>query len=58
MSRRRDRREAPMPAVTAGLLRFFEDSTAGIKIQPVHVVGFCIIFIAISALLLIFPVIP
>ncbi|NIN53366.1 MAG: preprotein translocase subunit Sec61beta [Nitrososphaeria archaeon] len=58
MSRRRDG-EAPMPAVTAGLLRFFEDSAAaGIMIQPIHVIGFSIIFTVISALLLVFPIIP
>ncbi|NIM45974.1 MAG: preprotein translocase subunit Sec61beta [Nitrososphaeria archaeon] len=48
-----------MPAVTAGLLRFFEDSAAaGIMIQPIHVIGFSIIFTVISALLLVFPIIP
>ncbi|MEM2901326.1 MAG: preprotein translocase subunit Sec61beta [Candidatus Bathyarchaeia archaeon] len=36
MSRREKRRrsEAPMPAASAGLLRFFEEETEGIKIRP------------------------
>lgn len=50
MSRDR-RRDAPMPATTAGLLRFFEDSTAGIQIQPLHVIVFSIAFIIVSVIL-------
>ncbi len=40
MSRREKRRErsAPMPAASAGLLRFFEEETQGIKIRPEIVV--------------------
>ena len=40
MSRREKRRErsAPMPAASAGLLRFFEEETQGIKIRPELVV--------------------
>jgi len=36
MARREKRRahEAPMPAATAGLLRFFEEETPGIKLRP------------------------
>ncbi len=36
MSRREKRRraEAPMPAASAGLLRFFEEETEGIKVKP------------------------
>lgn len=39
-SRRQKRRErtAPMPAASAGLLRFFEEETQGIKIRPELVV--------------------
>ncbi|MCW4033426.1 MAG: preprotein translocase subunit Sec61beta [Candidatus Bathyarchaeota archaeon] len=45
------RREAPMPAASAGLLRFFEEETAGIKIRPevVLFVGISIIAISIFA---------
>jgi len=35
--KRRERR-APMPAASAGLLRFFEEETQGIKIRPELVV--------------------
>lgn len=34
MSRRRRRREAPMPASSAGLLRFFEEESHGIRLRP------------------------
>ncbi|HIQ28956.1 MAG TPA: preprotein translocase subunit Sec61beta [Candidatus Caldiarchaeum subterraneum] len=37
MSSRR-RRDAPLPASAAGLLRFFEDESRGIKIRPEFVV--------------------
>jgi len=54
---RRRRREAPPPATMAGLLRFFEDSTAGVQIQPIHLIVITIIFVAISLLILFFPII-
>jgi preprotein translocase subunit Sec61beta len=40
MSKREKRRrdEAPMPAASAGLLRFFEEDTPGIKLSPQLVV--------------------
>jgi len=40
LSRREKRREkgAPMPAASAGLLRFFEEETQGIKVRPELVV--------------------
>jgi len=41
MSRREKRRErsAPVPAASAGLLRFFEEETKGIKVRPELVVA-------------------
>ncbi len=30
----RKKKEAPLPASSAGLLRFFEDETEGVKIRP------------------------
>lgn len=50
MSRREKRRksEAPMPAASAGLLRFFEEETEGIKIRPEFVVVIAAGLIAIS----------
>ena len=40
MTKREKKRErrAPMPAASAGLLRFFEEETQGIKIRPELVV--------------------
>jgi len=36
--RKKRDRTAPMPAASAGLLRFFEEETQGIKIRPELVV--------------------
>lgn len=57
MSKRSSRREkkrqksAPMPAASAGLLRFFEEETPGIKIRPelVIILGVALIIISIIA---------
>jgi preprotein translocase subunit Sec61beta len=40
------KREAPMPMSGAGLMRFFEDETEGIKIQPTYVMVFAAAIIA------------
>ena len=57
-SRRRKRRagNAPMPMGGAGLMRFFEDSSIGIKIGPVTTVifSFSLILVVIFAKLGIF----
>ena len=52
MSDRRERRRkssGPMPAMSAGLLRFFEEETTGIKVRPelVVVISVALIIIAI-----------
>ena len=44
--RRRD--EAPMPAASAGLLRFFEEDTPGIKLSPQLVVISGIMLVALA----------
>jgi len=36
--RKRSDRSAPMPAASAGLLRFFEEETQGLRIRPELVV--------------------
>ena len=41
---------APMPAASAGLLRFFEEETEGIKLRPEIVVGLNIALILIAIL--------
>ena len=55
--RRRD--EAPMPAASAGLLRFFEEDTPGIKLTPQLVVisGVGLVALALIAYFLL-PVLP
>ena len=45
---KRRKREAPMPAASAGLLRFFEEDTPGVKIRPEVVVMFSIGLVAVS----------
>ncbi len=52
MSKRekRRRREAPMPAASAGLLRFFEEETKGIKIRPEILLIMAVALIALSIL--------
>ncbi len=44
-SKKRRRKEAPMPLSSAGLIRFFEEESRGIKIGPVAVVLLAIILI-------------
>ncbi len=34
MSKKKKSDSAPMPAASAGLLRFFEEETEGIKVKP------------------------
>ncbi len=53
MSGREKRRktEAPMPAASAGLLRFFEEDTPGVKLSPQLVVisGIVLVTLALMA---------
>lgn len=53
MSRREKRRQksAPMPAAGAGLLRFFEEETPGVKVRPEAVVILAVALIVICILL-------
>lgn len=45
------RKEAPMPATTAGLLRFFEEESKGIKVRPEIVLGVSAAFIVVVLIL-------
>jgi len=47
---RKKKESAPMPAASAGLLRFFEEETEGIKIRPELLVIFAVALIIISVL--------
>ena len=56
MSQRR-RREAPPPASAAGLLRFFEDSISGIKVNPLYLTIGATVFVIVSLIIrFFFPV--
>jgi preprotein translocase subunit Sec61beta len=47
----RKRKEAgPMPAASAGLLRFFEEETEGVKIRPELLVVISVVLIVASVL--------
>ncbi|MGA2783156.1 MAG: SEC61-beta family protein [Candidatus Bathyarchaeia archaeon] len=45
---KRRKREAPMPAASAGLLRFFEEDTPGIKVGPEIVLMMSIGLVGVS----------
>jgi preprotein translocase subunit Sec61beta len=47
---KRKKEAGPMPAASAGLLRFFEEETEGIKIRPELLVVFAVALIVISVL--------
>lgn len=48
-SRRKKRRSgtAPMPMGGAGLMRFFEDSSIGIKVGPIATIIFAVVLILV-----------
>ncbi len=50
MSRKRKESQGPMPAGSAGLLRFFEEETEGIKIRPEILMALSIGLIVVSVL--------
>ncbi len=54
MSSKKKKSSAPMPASSAGLLRFFEDETHGIKIKPALVLALALSLVVFSIMLLIF----
>jgi preprotein translocase subunit Sec61beta len=46
--------KSPMPAASAGLLRFFEEETEGVKIRPEILVIFAVALVVISVLAKVF----
>ena len=51
------KKNAPLPASSAGLLRFFEDETRGVKVKPEIILGVTGALIGISIVIrIIFPV--
>ncbi|MDR2204121.1 MAG: preprotein translocase subunit Sec61beta [Nitrososphaerota archaeon] len=51
---RKKKDAGPMPAASAGLLRFFEEETEGIKIRPELLVALSITLIVASVLAKVF----
>ena len=54
VSKRKKKETGPMPAASAGLLRFFEEETEGVKIRPELLVVFAVSLIVISVLAKVF----
>ncbi len=52
--RKKKKDTGPMPAASAGLLRFFEEETEGIKVRPELLVVLSVTLIVISVLAKIF----
>lgn len=50
-SKKKKDKKAPMPAASAGLLRFFEEETEGIKVRPELLVILAIVLIVVVSLL-------
>jgi len=48
MSKKKKESQGPMPAASAGLLRFFEEETEGVKIRPELLMVFSIGLIVVS----------
>jgi len=54
MGRRKKKDTGPMPAASAGLLRFFEEETEGIKMRPELLVVLAVSLVVISVLAKVF----
>ncbi|MDI9576672.1 MAG: preprotein translocase subunit Sec61beta [Thermoproteota archaeon] len=52
--RKKKKDSAPMPAASAGLLRFFEEETEGVKVRPELLVAIAVTLIVVSVLANIF----
>ncbi len=53
-SKREKKNKAPLPASSAGLLRFFDEDTPGFKVGPEAIIGVGAVLIVGSLLLLAF----
>jgi len=49
-TKKKKEKSSPMPAASAGLLRFFEEETEGIKVRPEILVGLAIALIVVCTL--------
>ena len=50
MSKKKKKDTSPMPAASAGLLRFFEEETEGVKVRPELLVGLTVALIVVCVL--------
>jgi len=50
MSKKKKEKKSPMPAASAGLLRFFEEETEGIKIRPELLIVLAVSLIIVAVL--------
>lgn len=50
MSKKKKEKAAPMPAASAGLLRFFEEETEGVKVKPEILMGLSVALIILCVL--------
>jgi preprotein translocase subunit Sec61beta len=50
MSKKKKKDTSPMPAASAGLLRFFEEETEGVKVRPEFLVGLTVALIVVCVL--------
>ena len=54
MSKKKKESKSPMPAASAGLLRFFEEETEGVKIRPEVLMVLAITLVVVSVIAKIF----
>lgn len=48
--KKKEKKKSPMPAASAGLLRFFEEETEGVKVRPELLIILAITLIIVAAL--------
>ena len=53
-SKKKKEKSSPMPAASAGLLRFFEEETEGVKVRPELLVALAIALIVVCILAQVF----
>ena len=50
MSKKKKKESGPMPAASAGLLRFFEEETEGVKVRPEILIASAVALIVVCVL--------
>lgn len=48
--KKKKEKRSPMPAASAGLLRFFEEETEGIKVKPEILIGLAVALVIVCVL--------